>query len=224
MFETVAFRQNELEFWDEHMARLRSAAEYFGLGDLPRSSTLQTAALGLLKGQPLHRSFRVRVAVSRMTSGNEITIGVAPLQTTYATQWTLVLSDVIRPAGNPTTRYKTLAYTDNLAAQRGLAAGQEALLLNQWGRVACSAFANVYAYVDGVWVTPSVSEGALPGIVRGRLLAGADGVLGVENLQGERVIEGRLAIEVFVDSPMLMSNSVRGVAACQMALRSTGWS
>ncbi len=216
VFETIAFRQNELEFWGEHMARMRLAAAALGFGELPDSLSLEAAALGLLEDARRGQDYRVRVTASWTGHGPDITLGIAPLSPEVSAPKTLVLTDIIRPAGNPTTRFKTLAYTDNLAAQRGLATGQEALLLNQWGRVACSAFANVYAYINGVWVTPSVGEGALPGIIRGQVLAKAGNVLGIENLRGEPVVEGQVELADFLAAPLLMSNSVRGVLSCRM--------
>ncbi len=222
MFETIAFRQNTLEYFDEHMARLHSAASYFNLSSVPSAAQLKRATLELLDTIKPRTNYRIRVTVSRLGTSTDVTIGYARLEPVDAAPRTLVLTDILRPAGNPTARFKTLAYTDHLDAQRGLAAGQEALLLNQWGRVACSAFANVYAYVDGVWITPSVSEGALPGIIRGQVLAKAEQVLGVGNLQGQSVIEGQITLGTFSEAPLLMSNSLRGLVACRLAPRSTG--
>ncbi len=63
---------------------------------------------------------------------------------------------------------KSLGYLDNVlaareAAQRG---AEEAILLNNAGRVAGAARANVFAVLDGRLLTPPLSDGVLPGIAR----------------------------------------------------------
>ncbi|MFD1704204.1 aminotransferase class IV [Methylopila henanensis] len=76
---------------------------------------------------------------------------------------------------NPTSfaaRAKTLSYLDSVlafdAARR--AGADDALMLNVSGRVACTAMANLFAAFDGTIVTPPVSEGVLPGVIRALVL------------------------------------------------------
>ncbi len=75
---------------------------------------------------------------------------------------------VCRNEGSITARLKTLGYLDNVLAQRQAAnaGGDEAILLNGKGRLACGARSNLFAYVDGRLLTPAIAEGALPGITR----------------------------------------------------------
>ncbi len=46
-------------------------------------------------------------------------------------------------------------------------------MLNSTGRAACASAANIFVIRDGQVTTPLLSEGALPGVVRGALLEGA---------------------------------------------------
>src|SRR6185369_16349941 len=73
----------------------------------------------------------------------------------------------------PASRLKTLSYIDCiLAAREAARAGvDDALVLNTAGRIACSTIANVFVITGTSLLTPPISEGALPGIIRGRVLA-----------------------------------------------------
>lgn len=67
-----------------------------------------------------------------------------------------------------TSRHKTLAYTDNLAAQRAARAEgyDDALFLNTCGKVCCVTTGNLFLEIHNTWVTPPVSDGILPGVMR----------------------------------------------------------
>lgn len=84
------------------------------------------------------------------------------------------------PAAVPTAAKTTGGYL-NPALARFSAVGtgeHETVLLNDRGRVAEAAAANVFLVVDGTVVTPPVSEGILPGITRDTVitLAGLEGM------------------------------------------------
>ncbi len=74
---------------------------------------------------------------------------------------------------SPLSRIKSLNYLDNILASREAAGAgaHDALLLNSRGDLAEATAANVFLTVRGRIVTPRLSDGALPGIARGRLLA-----------------------------------------------------
>jgi branched-chain amino acid aminotransferase len=76
--------------------------------------------------------------------------------------------DIRRNEGSSLSRLKTLGYLDNVLAavaaeRRG---ADEAILLNNRGRVSGGARANLFALVDGRIVTPPIGDGVLPGIAR----------------------------------------------------------
>ena len=63
----------------------------------------------------------------------------------------LVTSAIVRNAGSPASRLKTIGYLDNILAAREAAGkgADDALLLNAAGKVACSTIANVFALLEG---------------------------------------------------------------------------
>lgn len=75
---------------------------------------------------------------------------------------------------------KSLNYLNNVLAKRDarLKGFDDALLLNEAGRVSEASGANLFAVVDDTLVTPPSTEGALPGITRDTVLrcARADGI------------------------------------------------
>ncbi|MGI9529752.1 MAG: aminotransferase class IV, partial [Acidimicrobiia bacterium] len=75
----------------------------------------------------------------------------------------------------------------------------EVVLTNEQGNVTEGTISNVAFLIDGVWRTPPVSDGLLPGIMRKQLLA--DGVIEEGSVS---VAEARAAEAVAV------FNSVRG--------------
>jgi branched-chain amino acid aminotransferase/4-amino-4-deoxychorismate lyase len=87
----------------------------------------------------------------------------------------LVLASIRRNASSPTAHHKTLAYLDNVMARReALALGaDEAVMRNTEGHLACAAASNLFWVTEGVLMTPDLSCGVLPGIMRARVLAAA---------------------------------------------------
>lgn len=80
-----------------------------------------------------------------------------------------------RNEGSPLSRIKSLNYLDNVLAQQQAqgAGAQEALMLNNQGRIAGFARGNVFALIDETWVTPPLADGVLDGITRAKILHNA---------------------------------------------------
>ena len=69
-------------------------------------------------------------------------------------------------------RIKSLNYLNNILAklEAKRAGVPEAIMLNQWGRVAECTAENIFILKNGDLVTPRLTEGALPGVTRGAVL------------------------------------------------------
>lgn len=80
----------------------------------------------------------------------------------------LTVSDIARNPSAPSSRHKTLAYTDNIVGQsRAKAAGfDEALYLTPGGAVACASSANIFIRFGNDLVTPPIEDGVLAGVTR----------------------------------------------------------
>ena len=178
LFETLrAYRGRPFRLAD-HLERLaRAAAEI----DLPLpldAPAIAEAVTEVLAANRLHdRDAAIRITLSRGTGPRGLAPPADPRPTlvisavAYAPLPELCSATLVgirRNEGSPLSRMKSLAAMDNVlaageAAKRG---AEEAILLNNGGRVACGARANLFALIDDRLVTPPISDGVLPGIAR----------------------------------------------------------
>ncbi len=189
VFETLLLVDGQPAFFDAHLDRLRAAAAALGIDAAIEAITL----LRVVQELAIHNAAANGLGSCRIT----LTRGAGPRGLTFdqcavsatllitvaayekpeqAGILRLIVSAHRRNEHNLTSRLKTLNYLDNiLARQEAVAEGaDEAVMLNAAGRVACASAANIFLVArDGV-ITPPVFEGALPGIVRGLLLAEAE--------------------------------------------------
>ncbi|MBL9017365.1 MAG: aminotransferase class IV [Myxococcales bacterium] len=109
----------------------------------------------------------------------------------------------------PGPAHKSLAYLDHIVARdlARAAGADEALRLDGQGLVVEGATSNVHVVVDGTLVSPPAAAGALPGVVRGRLLAAAARL-------GIAVREDRITVDQLrAADEILLTSSLRGVVA-----------
>jgi branched-chain amino acid aminotransferase len=88
------------------------------------------------------------------------------------------------PHAKVTGQYVNSAFTKTEAIESGY---DEAIVLNEWGRVAEGSGENIFLVIDGKLVTPSASESILIGITRNSIIELAQQELGLEVI--ERPVE-----------------------------------
>jgi branched-chain amino acid aminotransferase len=118
----------------------------------------------------------------------------------------LVTSTVRRNEGSPASRHKTLSYADNILAAREAGNGVDALMLNNHGRLACAAIANIFLLEGKRIVTPPLGDGALPGIARKHILDLAF-TLGFDTVERSVTPEEARSADL-----LFLSNSLRLIA------------
>lgn len=184
LFETIRARGGRPLRLAAHCARLRAGAEVL---DLP--VPVSDEALGRALEETLEAN-AVTDGVLRLT----LTRGPGPrgllpppqprptLLITAAAEASspspiraVIATTTRRNEHSPLSRCKCINYLDNIlarleAAKRG---AEDALLLNTAGRLAGTTIANLFLVIDGAVVTPPVADGALPGVMRGEVLAAA---------------------------------------------------
>lgn len=183
-FETVYVEGGQCAFLDEHIARLKSGLETLRIAP-PDFQDIGAVAAGLASRNAIAGRAAMRLTVTRGAgerglrfSGGAPTVlaTIAPLAAGASEPARVVVSARRRFAASSAARFKPIGgYLENLLAHNeALEAGaDEALMLNEHGRLACAAAANVFvAGKEGV-ATPPAEEGALPGIVRGLILGRA---------------------------------------------------
>lgn len=218
VFETILVKNQVPQFWAAHLARLQTACKAFELACPYNAAGLRDGVLALLAAQTIPRRGVLRITITGGAGGRGLVAGQAAgpnviMQISEAPPHkpALQLADctVRRMAGADSTAHKTGTYIDNIMARRqALKAGaDEAVMMNQHGRIACAAAGNLFVAQGDTLITPPVSEGALPGIIRAALLD-------VNEIDGMRIEEAAIEMATLHASPAIfITNSLNGVAA-----------
>lgn len=168
LFETLrASREHGCRHVEQHLERLRASCRYFGVPFDPEAaqSALDAAFLAL----PTDEVYRMRLAIDA-TGALMITSGVlAPLQEPVM----VVLADEPTASSDVFLRHKTSRRSRYDAAwQAAEARGAfDALFFNERGELTEGGRSNVFVRVGETWITPPLTCGVLPGVMRGVLLA-----------------------------------------------------
>ncbi len=198
LFETI--RWDDGWVWlEDHLSRLEASSNHLGI---PYSHDRITEALADAEGR-CRRPSRVRLVLDR-TGDVSATIEEAP--SGFSTRpgphadVTVVGVDLDPvDAADEWLFHKVTDRTryDERARRHGH--WDDVLLTNTDGFVTESTIANVVFLLDGVWVTPPVGDGLLPGILRARLLD--------EGVITERSVS---VPEAYAADAVALINSVRG--------------
>ena len=209
LFETIAVFSGRPAALGQHWRRLETAAAEIGL---PVDRELFVAEIEALLGEIGRADAVIRYTVTRGGGARGLALPAESRPNVIAAASPYPADALYAPVRlasvpvrrNPTSfasRAKTLSYLDSVLAfdTAKRACADDALMLNTDGRIASTAMANLFALVDGELVTPPVSEGVLPGIVRGIVLS-----------EGFGAVERPLTLEDFAGAEAVFAtNSVR---------------
>ncbi len=182
LIETLAWRPGRGPVdADLHLDRMAASARLLGVGFDRAAGLARLAALG--GDRPMR---------CRLTLGldGEFDLTTAPLGPT-APVWTLALAPARLASHDPWLRHKTTNRALYDRARAALPDGvDELLFLNERGELCEGTITNLFVRLgDGRRVTPPLSSGLLPGVLRARLLAGGgwtERVLTPDDLRGAR--------------------------------------
>lgn len=212
LFETIAVFAGKPALLKEHLDRLCAAASEIRL-PVDRAFC-ETEVLALAEAAAGDCVVRLTVTRGGGARGLAIPDGGTPAVIASSSpypaemRFTPIRLATVSVRRNPTSfasRAKTLSYLDSVLAfdEAKRAGADDALMLNTEGRVASTGMANIFALFGDELVTPPVSEGVLPGVVRGLVLDRAEGA-------GLRPVERALARDEFDGSASVFAtNSVR---------------
>lgn len=177
VFETIRVAAGRPTHLHRHLRRLRAGLSVLKLPLTLTDADLTDAIDRTLLGSGL-RSAALRLTVSRgpaprgvlPATDNDPTVLVAagPLANTMTPARAIICTVTRRNEMSPLSRIKSLNYLDNILARQEAAVrnADEALLLNTRSHLAEATTANVIVLRDNVLLTPSITDGALPGIMR----------------------------------------------------------
>ena len=185
VFETILTIGSKPQLLSLHLERWRTGAELLAMQPPPQESDLEPLLVdAITRAQLRQGSGALRLNWSRgstggrglahPTSGEErFWLTLDPCEPEFKPVTTIISSHERRNADSRLSRCKTFAYGQAvLARQEALAAGMDdALLLDTNGELCCSTSANLLVCRHGAWLTPPLSSGCLPGVMRARALA-----------------------------------------------------
>ena len=166
IFETLQASHAGAAHQARHLARLATSAHYFGYPwDAAAADAAITQACASMTPQ---QTYRLRLALSTSGAFSVQQAVITPL----ATPVKLLLAEDATSASDLFLRHKTSIRTRYDAAWRAAeaAGGFDTLFFNERGELTEGGRSNVLVKIDGRWLTPPLSCGLLPGVMRAVLL------------------------------------------------------
>jgi para-aminobenzoate synthetase/4-amino-4-deoxychorismate lyase len=203
LVETLRLENCEYPLLSRHLERLESSAHALGF-----VCTIEKLSAALLLAAANGQSgvWRVRLALAH--DGN-YRIDSLPLPVEADRQWRVLIASEALDPDDYLLRHKTTArgrYDRVLAALAGRPDVFDAIFLNTRGEVCEGARSNVFVERGGVLLTPPLSCGLLPGVMRRQLI------------ESGRAVEQVLRLEDLLAAPALyMANALRGLVAVRLA-------
>lgn len=210
LFETALVHEGRVVWWAEHLERLARGAAALKI-ELPDHDWLAAEMSTLLAQAPSRAVFKLVLTRGEGGRGYAVPAHAEP---------TLVMS--LHAAPTPPQAPLALRWCDlRLAIQPALAGIKhlnrleqvlaraewsdpsidDGMLLDTEGQVVCATSANVFAFVDGRWLTPPVHRRGIAGVARAWVLANVPGAAEAELRPADLESAGAL----------FLCNAVRGI-------------
>lgn len=166
IIETFRFGEGKFHRLDRHLARAERTCKALGF---VFSKPKVTEALDQVE----NGDHRVRLTIAR---DGEVSVTTAPLQSLPAdTVWRLAISPTRLDPAAEHLRFKTTSRETYDQARADLPSGiDEVVFANARGEVCEGAITNIFADFGQGLVTPPVTCGLLPGVLREELLASGE--------------------------------------------------
>jgi para-aminobenzoate synthetase/4-amino-4-deoxychorismate lyase len=156
---------------ERHLKRLAASATYFGFPwDAKAADAYLDTACAML--EPQHAAYRLRLALQPSGAFSVQHAPLAPL----AEPVRVLLAEDSTSSADLFLRHKTSIRQRYDAAWRDAEAqgAFDTLFFNERGELTEGGRSNVFVRVDGRWLTPPLSAGVLPGVMRSVLLDDPD--------------------------------------------------
>lgn len=204
VFTTLRIKNGRPVFFDDHVARLSSSANALGLGSPPDKAQLRESCTKLIAANETH-DCALRIVL--YAHGDGIHHALQTRDSGWdAEQYSRgfrLLTMRRDPESFPSTGHKTLDYGANLEALAEARKNDcdEALFINTADEAWECSISNIFAVKNGAVFTPPLASGALPGIIRARLLGARPSIKVSEKVLSKEFL--LKAGEVFVTNSLL---------------------
>jgi len=160
LFETIRVEKGKPQLLREHLNRARKSAGELGF-EIPNDYEI-LEAIGSLD--------QIELGRLRLTFGENFQVSMDP----YVDATHSAKVGIQNLEFSPDTKlHKRFPYTSNLnlLTQARVDGFDEIVIVNQNGKVCEGAVSNFVFRIDGLWVTPELGAGVLPGIIRGLIIS-----------------------------------------------------
>ena len=185
LFETVLVRNGQPQLLQEHLQRWSDSAARLGMDAPPERDTLEPLIEDAIQRSQLNeadgalrlnwsRGSTPQRGIGLTASGHHrFWLTLQPCTPTFSPINTITSRHERRNASSQLSHCKTFAYGQAIQARREAQeqGADDALLLNTAGAMCCATAANLLIRRHGQWLTPALSSGCLPGVMRGRALS-----------------------------------------------------
>ena len=216
LFETVLIQHGSAQLLSEHLQRWQRSATLLGMAapptrpwleqlvgeaisraDLNTTGTAGAMRLNWSRGSLAGRGIGLPTADPEPTQ-HRFWLTLQPHQPDFQPAQAWISVQEQRNANSVLSHCKTLAYGQAIQARReAQSQGAEvALLRNTSGDLCCGDSANLLVKRQAAWITPPLSSGCLPGVMRAKAL------------QQGLVTETRIGPELGADDQALLINSL----------------
>ena len=185
LFETVLVLGGQPQLLEAHLQRWQSSAALLAMAAPPDMEVLQPLIQEAIQRAGLEAgSGALRLNWSRGAgpgrgldlpappAAHRFWLQLSPYTPLFTAQTAIVSCHERRNSASRLSRCKTFAYGQAIQArlEAHQAGADEALLLSSGGELSCATAANLFIQRQGRWMTPGLSSGCLPGVMRGRML------------------------------------------------------
>jgi len=190
LIETMRVAEGgEVALLERHLQRLRQSARHFSFKY--DSEEIRERIHDAVPRSPSY----LRLLLS---PNGEVDISSGPVPVGHAEQ--LKLSAVRVNSKDSFLYHKTTRREIYEKAREGCDADTDVILVNERDEITETTITNIAVFRDGAWVTPALSCGLLPGVLRAELLARGD------------IVEGIIHPEdLALSDPIRCFNALRGV-------------
>jgi branched-chain amino acid aminotransferase len=178
IFETMAVKDGAPLRVDRHLARLANGLKVLGFSADIDADAIREAAAALVESNNVAEG-ALRLTVLRGSGARgvlpvamddpTVMISLTPATLCDTTPLHVIIATCTRLNDqSPMSRIKSTNYGDAILArmEADRCGADDALMLNTRGTLAEATTANVFCVIDGALITPPLSDGALPGVMR----------------------------------------------------------
>jgi branched-chain amino acid aminotransferase len=183
VFDSMLAVNGEPQYADEHFVRLIHDADTV-IGLSPSLTDMAEISKDLIQKNNLTQGYaRIRTVITAGPMSAPLakpdhltvmmTVGPAPAPDSFKPARCVIISDFPRIVGCALENCKRLDYTRSFAARRKAetSGGDEAIITNTHGHIACAATSNIFIVENGQWITPPLRDGVLDGVTRRHVIA-----------------------------------------------------